>query len=128
MRKEQRKEPRFHVTGKVECPAISTFGGILESVSRTELVATFQSSAEIADDAEYTLRAAPAAGGAAEPFTLVCLPLSHKTGDSETTVEFSILRSPDSPRYAAFIQGLSDKAGDDAKSPDLADYGASFVE
>lgn len=116
-----RKSTRYDEIGRIDAPQICAVPGVLENISKDGCKVHFPVpvALDIENDYELVMTPASTVGGAAGMrFTLLCHPQWAQEGKGSTEIGFAILRSPDYPRFAEFVQTVEDKAaeGDDGRA------------
>lgn len=129
MKKDLREAKRFTEIGRVDCERICALPGVLEDISISGFSAHFPNPVFVDAEDEYTVFITFSRQDFSRPLEFVCVPKWKNEDESETEIGFKILRSPDSPVLASFINSLQENS---EENPDLADMiispEAEFVE
>ncbi|MCH5290234.1 MAG: PilZ domain-containing protein [Treponema sp.] len=112
MENQNRREPRYDNTGRVESAELCALPGVLDDISISGCRVHFPIPFSIDMENDYELMVKLSYKGTIHTFELLVHPRWLKTDDEKTTIGFSILRSPDSPKLATFITLLTEDAED----------------
>lgn len=125
---DNRKAVRYDDIGRVDAPDICALPGVLDDISLTGCKVHFPIPVTIDMENDYELRIKPSQKPALNPLVLICHPQWKKESDNESEIGFQVLRSPDSPQLAAYIEVLKQNADDPANVQDIIiESKATFV-
>ena len=125
---DNRKEVRYADIGRVESADICALPGVLDDVSLTGCKVHFPIPVTIDMENDYELKLKLSHKTMLAPLTLICHPQWKKMNGNETEIGFQVLRSPDSPQLASYINLLKADSDDPANVQGiLIDSKATFV-
>ncbi|MFA6937227.1 MAG: PilZ domain-containing protein [Treponema sp.] len=128
MNSENRQNVRYEDIGRVDAAEICTLPGVLNDISLTGCKVHFPIPVTIDMEGDFELKIKPAQKSSEDPFVLVCHPQWVKDNNGETEIGFSILRSPDTPLLANYIEELKKNSDDPASVKDMIiDSKATFI-
>jgi hypothetical protein len=128
MNEENRKNVRYPDIGRVDAAEICALPGVLNDISLTGCRVHFPIPVTIDMENDYELRIKTSHKVALNPLVLLGHPQWKKDTDGESEVGFQILRSPDSPQLASYIELLKQDSDDPANVQGIiSDSKATFV-
>lgn len=120
MANDNRKEERFLDIGRVDAVDICSLPGVLDDISLSGCKVHFPVPVSIDEENDYEMHIRPASKCTLEPFVLICHPeWKIVKENNETQIGFSILRSPDSPQLASYIEELKVNKEDSADGDNI---------
>ena len=119
MRQERRREARYPEIGHILCEQICALPGVLEDISTSGFRAHFPNPVFTEEEQEYDVRLTFSRQGVVHSLELFCVPQWKKETKSETEIGFKILRSPDTPLLASFIESLREQSEDSSDVTDM---------
>ncbi len=119
MNSENRQNVRYEDIGRVDATEICTLPGVLNDISLTGCKVHFPIPVTIDMENDFELKVKPAQKSSEEPLVLICHPQWVKQNDGETEIGFSILRSPDTPQLASYIEELKTNSSDPTNVNDI---------
>jgi hypothetical protein len=128
MSDDNRKEVRYEDIGRVEAVDICALPGVLDDISLTGCRVHFPIPVTVDMENDYELKIRLSHKTMLTPLILICHPQWKKMNGNETEIGFQVLRSPDSPQLASYIELLKQDADDPANVQSiLIDSKATFV-
>ncbi|MBQ0038981.1 MAG: hypothetical protein KBS64_00960 [Treponema sp.] len=111
MKKELRGEERYAEIGRVECEQISALPGVLDDISLSGCKVHFPFPVNVDKEKEYAVFIQFSRADFTDRLQLLCSPqwIAENEAECQTEIGFSILRSPDSPELARFIESLKER-------------------
>ena len=129
MSDDNRKEVRYTDIGRVDAVDICALPGVLADISLAGCKVHFPSPVTVDMENDYELRIKPSHKTVLNSLVLICHPQWKKTCNNETDIGFQVLRSPDSPQLASYIQLLKQDSDDPANVQSiLIDSKATFIK
>ncbi len=129
MKKDLREAKRFTEIGRVDCERICALPGVLEDISISGFSAHFPNPVFVDSEEEYTVFMTFSRQDFLRPLEFVCVPRWKNEYEDQTEIGFKILRSPDSPALAAFINSLQENSEENSEPADMIiSPEAEFVE
>lgn len=115
MRLEKRRNPRFEVLGRVHCKELSPLSGSLVDVSLhgCKIFYNLPVTVRLEDEYEISLQISDSED---DSITLICCPVWVNEDSGKTAMGMSVLRSPDSEKFAKYVSRLDKNFGDEKKS------------
>lgn len=128
MSEENRKNVRYSDIGRVDATDICALPGVLDDISLAGCKVHFPIPVSIDMENDYELRIKPSHKAALALLVLVCHPQWKKDVGGESEIGFKVLRSPDTPQLASYIDLLQKDSDDPASVQSiLIDSKATFV-
>ena len=128
MDSENRKNERFDNMGRVECSALCPLPGVLDDISMDGCRVHFPVPFEVDMENDYELKVKLTVMGTVNMLVLIAHPQWVTQEDSETSLGFKLLRSPNTPELQRIIGDLSKKAEfDDDIAGQIIDSQVHFV-
>jgi len=119
MNSENRQDVRYADIGRVDASGVCALPGVLDDISLTGCKVHFPIPVVIDMENDFELKIKPAQKSSNNPFVLVCHPQWIKENNGETEVGFKILRSPDTPQLASYIEELEKNSDDPTNVNDM---------
>lgn len=115
MRLEKRRDARYAVLGRVHCKELSPLCGSLVDVSLhgCKIFYTLPVTVRLEDEYEISLQISDRED---DSITLICCPAWVNEDSGKTAVGMSVLRSPDSEKFAQYVSRLDKNFGDEKES------------
>lgn len=129
MSDDNRKEVRYTDIGRVESADLCVLPGVLDDISITGCRVHFPIPVTVDMENDYELKIKLSRKAVLAPLVLICHPQWKRMNGTETEIGFQVLRSPDSPQLASYIECLKQDSFDPANVQDiLINSNATFIK